>query len=510
MELLHSFDFDKVIVLDIANNHYGSVEHALSIIEAFSSLDYPDGFRIYFKLQYRNLDTFIHVDAPSDSHYVKRFNSTKLVKDELLQIAQYIKSLPSEVFGLMITPFDEASVDWAIESKADIIKVASCSANDWPLLEYISSSNLPVLASTGGLDFSGIDNLVSFFRHKSVDFALMHCISVYPTNPEDCCLGLIPQLKSRYSDIQIGWSTHEPPSDTNVVIAAISSGASLLERHICLPSDEKPQNKYSSTPSELQAWLDAISITYNMLATPATLDRPEEKCSIKTLARGAYYKKTLRKNTIVNKSDIYYAFPVLVPSQLTASTLKFPFKLLEDVDKNSSVLPESVLLPDLHESFYLKEALHEVKALLSMASITLNSTFELELSHHYGKKEFSKVGTTIITCINREYCKKILVQLPGQKHPLHYHPRKEETFQVLYGKLDVISDRHTYTLDLGDTLTVLPGVWHAFGSESGCIFEEVSTTHFNNDSVYKDSRISSLTREQRKTIVDHWGRFQMV
>ena len=247
-----------------------------------------------------------------------------------------------------------------------------------------------------------------------------------------------------------------------------------------------------------------------MLATPATLDRPEEKSSIKTLARGAYYKKSLKKNTIVNKADIYYAFPVLVPSQLTASTLKFPFKLLEDVDKNSSVLPESVLLPDLHESFYLKEALHEVKALLSMASITLNSTFELELSHHYGKKEFRKVGTTIITCINREYCKKILVQLPGQKHPLHYHPRKEETFQVLYGKLDVVSDRHKYTLDVGDTLTVLPGVWHAFGSEFGCIFEEVSTTHFNNDSVYKDSRITSLTREQRKTIVDHWGRFQMV
>ena len=111
MELLHSFDFNKVIVLDIANNHYGSVDHALSIVDAFSSLKYPEGFSVYFKLQYRNLDTFIHVDAPSDSHYVKRFNSTKLVKDQLLQIAQHIKSLPSDIFGLMITPFDEASVD---------------------------------------------------------------------------------------------------------------------------------------------------------------------------------------------------------------------------------------------------------------------------------------------------------------------------------------------------------------------------------------------------------------
>ena len=58
-------------------------------------------------------------------------------------------------------------------------------------------------------------------------------------------------------------------------------------------------------------------------------------------------------------------------------------------------------------------------------------------------------------------------------------------------------------------MTVLPGVWHAFGSTNGCIFEEVSTTHYNSDSVYKDKNIASLTRSQRKTTVDHWGRFQM-
>ena len=40
-------------------------------------------------------------------------------------------------------------------------------------------------------------------------------------------------------------------------------------------------------------------------------------------------------------------------------------------------------------------------------------------------------------------------------------------------------------------------------------FEEISTTHFNEDSVYKDKTIQSLKREERKTIVDHWGRFQM-
>ena len=91
----------------------------------------------------------------------------------------------------MITPFDEDSVDWSLESEVDIIKIASCSANDWSLLQKASSTNIPIVASTGGLSLDSIDNLVSFFRHRAVDFALMHCISIYPTKPEDCNLNFI-------------------------------------------------------------------------------------------------------------------------------------------------------------------------------------------------------------------------------------------------------------------------------------------------------------------------------
>ena len=70
----------------------------------------------------------------------------------------------------MVTPFDEDSVSWAEEAKTDILKVASCSANDWPLLTKVTRSNIPVVASTGGLKLKDIDNLVSFLRHKGTDF----------------------------------------------------------------------------------------------------------------------------------------------------------------------------------------------------------------------------------------------------------------------------------------------------------------------------------------------------
>jgi N-acetylneuraminate synthase len=61
----------------------------------------------------------------------------------------------------------------------------------------------------------------------------------------------------------------------------------------------------------------------------------------------------------------------------------------------------------------------------------------------------------------------------------------------------------------GDSALVMPGVWHSFWTDTGAIIEEISTTHFNNDSFYKDPSIQNKKREDRKTVVDHWGRYEL-
>ena len=90
-----------------------------------------------------------------------------------------------------------------------------------------------------------------------------------------------------------------------------------------------------------------------------------------------------------------------------------------------------------------------------------------------------------------------------------FHKLKEETFQLLHGDLTVSVDGNIRILAPGEILLVMPGVWHSFWSKNGCVVEEISTTHFNNDSVYKDPKINKLQRHERKTVVDHWGRYQL-
>ena len=176
-----------------------------------------------------------------------------------------------------------------------------------------------------------------------------------------------------------------------------------------------------------------------------------------------------------------------------------------------SILAHNDRVPDLErltrDEFVID--LDGKEALLNEARIPLSAEFEVEYSHHYGIPKFREHGAVIINCINREYCKKIVVQLPGQKHPAHYHKLKEETFQVLHGILHLTRDGQERTFHPGDTCLVMPGVWHSFWTETGCVFEEVSTTHHNHDSIYRDPAINDLPREARKTAVDHWGRYQL-
>jgi D-lyxose ketol-isomerase len=147
-------------------------------------------------------------------------------------------------------------------------------------------------------------------------------------------------------------------------------------------------------------------------------------------------------------------------------------------------------------------AAQKVKALIKQSGITFPGGADLEISHHYGIERFDEFGLTMLTVVNRGYCKKLLVSLPGQKHPEQYHNKKEETFHVLYGQLDLTLDGITTTHGPGDVINVEPGVRHAFVSPTGAVIEEISTTHFRDDSFYTDDVINN--NSNRKTLLTYW------
>ena len=135
---------ENLFTLELANNHMGDINHGIHVIQEFGKVCKKYPFNFAFKLQYRQLDTFIHPDMKErlDVPYIKRFSETRLTRQDHDRLVEEIQN---QGFYTMCTPFDEESVDIIESQDLDIIKIPSCSFGDWPLLEKYPKQIEPLL-----------------------------------------------------------------------------------------------------------------------------------------------------------------------------------------------------------------------------------------------------------------------------------------------------------------------------------------------------------------------------
>lgn len=494
---------NNLFVLEMANNHMGDIAHGIDLIKSFGEVckKYPQ-FSFAFKLQYRDLDTFIHPDLKGrmDLKYIKRFAETRLSRE---QFDQLIAEIRVNGFRTMSTSFDEISFDMIQEQNLDIIKIASCSFTDWPVLERAVSLDKPIIASTAGASLEDIDRVVSFLSNRNKDFAIMHCVGEYPTADEKMHLSQIDFLKKRYPNVRIGFSTHENPDNLDLIKIAIAKGANIFEKHVGLVTDKYPINAYSVTPEQADAWLASAAYTL-MVCGEGNKRLPENKSemeSLRSLRRGMFARHKIAAGEKITSDNFYFAFPPN-ESQFTANDYSkySEFTASVDIEPNEVIAPSNTVHKNTREK--ILDIARRVKNLLQEGKITVPGGIELEISHHYGLDRFDEFGLVMLTVVNRDYCKKLLVSLPGQFHPEQYHNQKEETFHVLHGELELQLDGKMQILGPGDVVTVMPGVRHAFRSVKGAVVEEISSTHFKNDSFYTDESITK--NPNRKSLLTYW------
>jgi sialic acid synthase SpsE/quercetin dioxygenase-like cupin family protein len=493
---------DKLFVLEMANNHMGDVEHGLRIIREFAAVCGEFPFNFAFKFQYRFLDTFIHPDFQkrTDIKYIKRFTETRLKPKDMLRLIAEVKA---QGFKSMCTPFDEVSVKQVVEDNFDIVKVGSCSFTDWPLLEQIALVDKPIVLSTAGASLDEIDNVVAFMTHNTKDFALMHCIAEYPTAQSNMHLNQIDFLRSRYPQLRVGFSTHENPDEAIAVSMAIAKGCTIFEKHVGLSTERYSLNDYSATPQQVCKWLSSAQHAFEMLGTGGErLEASEqEKSTLHSLRRGVFAKREIAVGESLSAHDVYMAIPTQ-EGQITANDWSKYSRFIATlpIPTGTALLGSNTCKKNVRET--ILSIILQVHKMLELGNIVIPSGAMLEISHHYGLEKFHEYGATLITVINREYCKKVLVVLPGQKHPNHYHKKKDETLHVLHGTLNVTLGEVTRDYLAGEMVVVEPGMHHSFTSKNGAVFEEISSTHYINDSVYTDPAINENV--ERKTVVNHW------
>jgi quercetin dioxygenase-like cupin family protein len=227
-----------------------------------------------------------------------------------------------------------------------------------------------------------------------------------------------------------------------------------------------------------------------------------EEAALRGLRRGVYAKREIGESEVVKDSDVFFAIPLL-ESQVSANDWSkyLQVRAPRRISSGAPLMKNELLLNDSHEKVDL--IVQRSRELFSKSRVVLPSKSHLEISHHYGLERFDEFGLVMITVVNREYCKKILGVFPSQSHPEQWHNSKEETFNCLYGELELRLDGEWMTLKPGDSVVVQPGVRHFFTTKTGCVFEEISSTHQVMDSFYTDDTI--MDNRERKTFVGFWS-----
>jgi len=218
------------LISEIGLNHNGSLDLAKEMIlqSALSGAS-------MVKFQKRFPST-LAVSEFLDEEFPKApvFGSTQReVRDNLeLSFEEYrILKDYSESLGLIFfaTAFDLDSLQFLLDLKVPLLKIASHSVTNGELLDAIAKTGLPVIVSFGATTELERDYAVKKLANNPL--IIMHCVSSYPTSDDIVNIDTIAYYRDKYK-VPIGFSSHETGVD--ISIAASLLGACIIERHFTL------------------------------------------------------------------------------------------------------------------------------------------------------------------------------------------------------------------------------------------------------------------------------------
>jgi sialic acid synthase SpsE len=350
--------FEDLFVLEMANNHLGSLDRGLKIVSEFAQVVRFNNIRATIKLQFRDVDSFIHKEFTerTDLRYIKKTLDTRLTDNDY---ATLVKAIRQAGFIATATPFDERSVDLCSNLGIPIIKIASSDLNDWVLIEKIAKTKKPVIVSTGGSSLKDLDDIVTFFENRNIPLGINHCVSLYPSEDSELELNQIEFLRTRFPHNTIGFSTHEYTDWSSSMLIAYAKGARMFERHIDIQADGVKVSPYCTLPQQADEWFKAFHKAKEMCGAPGIQKRNPPKKEIEyldALVRGVYAKADLPEGYCLADDDVYLAIP-LQKGQLSCRELMRGEMLLKPVKKDAPITIDDIespysQIPSLRQTIY--------------------------------------------------------------------------------------------------------------------------------------------------------------
>ena len=209
------------ICAEIGINHMGDLEMAHRLME-LADENSADAV----KFQCFSADDLVSKELQPELH--RELQKKEIGYSDLQNLRVYMEEACLSA-DLICSVFDPKSVDPLRDYvKVDALKIASGDITNYPLLQAVGESGLPVILSTGASDGREVGRAVELLNKSGCyDLIILHCVSLYPTDNSRVNLQAMDQL--RVFGYPVGLSDHTIGND--IAIAAIARGANFIEKH---------------------------------------------------------------------------------------------------------------------------------------------------------------------------------------------------------------------------------------------------------------------------------------
>ena len=330
------------VIAEIGVNHNGSLELARQMIDVAVAAK-ADAVKFQtFKAEdlvtasAQKADYQLANTQNNDSQFAM-LKSLELSASDFSILAQYCQSKGIEFLS---TPFSLDAVDLLSEIGVDRYKVSSGDLTYLGLLTHIAGKGKPVILSTGMGTLSEVEAAVSTIAAAgNTQLSLLHCVSNYPADPEDCNLAAIDTLSQAFR-LPVGWSDHSMGSA--ISWAAVARGATIIEKHITIDQNlPGPDQKASMEPAEFKSFVAGIRMIESAIGTGIKKPTEAEKRTALAGRRSITSVCALTRGTVLTDENIKVVRPGtgLAPGHLP---LVLGCSLTRDIDADTPITADDI------------------------------------------------------------------------------------------------------------------------------------------------------------------------
>lgn len=316
LELFSTFDpcdhtiSRPYIIAEAGVNHEGDMQTAKRLVD-----EAKQGGADAIKFQTYKAETIASKDSPAywDTTKEPTASQYELFKkhdtfwfEEMAELKAYCDAVDIEFLS---TPFDVESAEF-LAPMMPVFKISSSDLTNKPFIEFICDFGKPIILSTGASSLSEIAEAVEWIEAQGNPLALLHCVLNYPTPDENANLGMIVDLKTRFSDKMIGYSDHTLPKDMKVCEMATMLGSKIIEKHFThdktLPGND---HYHAMDKDDLALFRKNLSRMEMVLGSFKVKALEDEAPARRNARRSLVAQKTIPEGKVVTRSDLTFKRP---------------------------------------------------------------------------------------------------------------------------------------------------------------------------------------------------------